>query len=81
MKPEPPDKTQVVDHASEPQEPRYGDFLLIDLLRPDFRHFFTRYRTDLIGFVIISAIIALIIVGTKWLAMIGSDAARQMGGG
>jgi hypothetical protein len=69
-------------HAgNEPHEPPYGDFLLIDLLRPDFRHFFTRYRTDLIGFVVISGIVAFIIVATKWLAMIGADAARQTGAG
>jgi hypothetical protein len=81
MKTEPPEKAPALDRADESREPRYGDFLLVDLLRPDFRHFFTRYRTDLIGFVVISAIIALIIVGTKWLAMIGSDAVRQVGAG
>lgn len=65
----------------EEQDPKYGDFLLVDILHPDWRHFFTRYRTDLVGFVAISAIVALIIVGTKWLAMIGSDAAANMGTG
>jgi len=56
-------------------EPEYGDFLLVDLLRPDLQHFFSRYRTDLLGFAVISVVIAIIIVGTKWLAMIGADAA------
>lgn len=56
-------------------EPEYGDLLLVDILRPDFRHFFSRYRTDLIGFVVISAIIAFIIWATKQLAMIGAGAA------
>ncbi len=81
MKPDKPKTPPVLDCAAEPQEPKYGDFLLVDILRPDWRHFFTRYRTDLIGFVVISAIVAFIIVATKWLAMIGADAARQTGAG
>jgi hypothetical protein len=55
------------------EEPEYGDFLLVDILRPDWKHFFSRYRVDLLGFVIISAICALIIFATKWLAMIGAE--------
>jgi hypothetical protein len=50
----------------------YGDLLLVDLLRPDWKHFFARYRVDFWGFVIISGIVAFIIFGTKWLAMIGA---------
>jgi hypothetical protein len=72
MKPDPTRRAPALDPAAESEEPRYGDFLLVDLLRPDFRHFFSRYRTDLVGFVIISAIIAFIIFATKWLAMIGA---------
>lgn len=58
------------------EEPQYTDMLLVDLLRPDWRHFFSRYKVDLIGFFVISAIVALIIWGTRWLAMIGADAAK-----
>lgn len=63
------------DASPQRDDPRYGDLLLVDLLRPDFKHFFSRYRTDLIGFIVISAIVVLIIVSTKWLAMIGADPA------
>ena len=54
------------------QEPKYGDFLLVDILHPDFRHFFSRYRTDLIGFLVIAGLVVFIIYATKWLAMIGA---------
>lgn len=62
------------DYASGPigEEPEYGDLLLVDLLKPDFRHFFSRYRTDIVGFVIVAVIIVFIIFATKWLAMIGA---------
>ncbi len=75
---------QPLDYASGPtvpdappdiDPPEYGDFLIVDLLHPDWRHFFTRYRTDVIGFTVITAIVLFIILATKWLAMIGADAA------
>jgi hypothetical protein len=81
MEHDPTGETPALDHAGKPQDPKYGDFLLVDILHPDFRHFLSRYRTDLLGFIIVSALIAFIIVGTKWLAMIGSDAAVRMGAG
>lgn len=56
-------------------DPEYGDLLIVDILRPDWRHFFSRYRTDLIGFVVVSAIVVSIIAGTRWLAMIGAAGA------
>ena len=71
---------EPLEYAStggEGSEPRYGDFLLVDLLRPDWAHFFTRYRTDVLGFLVVSAIIILIILGTYWLAMVGAAEAQQ----
>jgi hypothetical protein len=70
---DPEDKPHVPDYASDKDDPEYGDLLLVDILRPDFKHFFSRYRTDLIGFAAISLIVAFIIFGTKWLAMIGAE--------
>ncbi len=62
---------------AEQPDPEYGDLLIVDILRPDWRHFFSRYRTDLLGFVIVAAIIVFIVVGTKRLAMIGASEGRQ----
>ena len=69
MRPEPQDPPPETQSQSDPE---YGDFLLVDILRPDFKHFFSRYRIDLIGLVIITAVVVFIVVATKWLAMIGS---------
>ena len=63
------------DSPGPDDEPRYGDFLLVDLLRPDFKHFFSRYRVDIIGFVILTTVVVFIIWATRWLAMIGAGAA------
>ena len=59
--------------AKNETEPEYGDFLLVDLLHPDWKHFFSRYRVDLIGITVVAAICGFIILATKWLAMIGSQ--------
>jgi hypothetical protein len=69
----PEDEPLNPDRTLQEQEPEHGDLLLVDLLRPDFKHFFSRYRTDLIGFAVVSVIVVFIIVGTKWLAMIGAE--------
>ncbi len=69
-----PDRPEPSSYAGPPEEdPEYGDLLLVDLLRPDWKHFFKRYRVDFWGFVIISAICACIILGTQWLARIGAN--------
>lgn len=59
----------------EDGEPRYGDFLLVDLLNPDWRHFFRRYKVDLIGFAIVATLCALIVIGTWFLTNIGRSPA------
>lgn len=69
---DPEDNLDIPDRASQEQEPEHGDLLLVDLLRPDFRHFFSRYRTDLVGLAALIAIVVFIIFATKWLAMIGA---------
>ena len=67
-------KSDIPNTPPSREEPEHGDMLLVDLLRPDFKHFFSRYRTDLIGFAILIAIVVFIIFATKWLAMIGAGA-------
>jgi len=66
------DKQQDNPSQDSDAEPRYGDFLLVDILHPDWRHLLSRYRTDIIGFLVIGGLCALIIWGTKRLAMIGA---------
>jgi hypothetical protein len=74
---DPVNKTPDDDPRDDASDPKYGDLLLVDILRPDFGHFFSRYRVDIVGFLVVSLIVLFIIVGTKWLVMIGAgDAAR-----
>jgi len=70
-----PARDRAPNAPASPPDPEYGDLLLVDILRPDWRNFFSRYRTDLAGFAVVTIIIVFIIVATKWLAMIGADAA------
>ncbi len=72
MKPDPED---TCPHPEAEQEQSYGDFLLVDILRPDWKHFFSRYRVDVIGFIVITAVVVFIIWATKWIAMIGAETA------
>jgi len=51
---------------------KYSDLILVDLLHPDWKHFFTRYRTDLVGFIIFVILMVMIMVGTYFLKNIGS---------
>ncbi len=51
---------------------KYSDLILVDLLHLDWRHLFSRYRTDLIGFFVFLALMLLIIVVTYFLKEIGS---------
>ncbi len=53
-------------------EQKYSDLILVDLLHLDWRHLFTRYRTDLIGFFVFLALMILIIVVTYFLKEMGS---------
>ncbi len=65
-----------VENRDAGTDPEFGDLLLVDLLHPDWRNFFTRYRTDLGGFAVVSLICIFIVVATRWLAMIGAGAGR-----
>ena len=51
---------------------KYSDLLLVDLLHLDWRHLFTRYRTDIVGFLVFSILMVMIVVGTYLLIRVGS---------
>jgi hypothetical protein len=50
----------------------YSDLLLVDLLHPDWQHFFIRYRTDLLGLMVIVGIILMMILSLALLARWGA---------
>lgn len=50
----------------------YSDLLLVDLLHPDWKNFFKRYRVDVIGFLCVIVIIIGMVFLLKVLASIGA---------
>lgn len=51
---------------------KYSDLILVDLLHLDWKHLFSRYRTDIVGFIIFCILMVMIVVGTTLLIRIGS---------
>jgi|GEM_PF-5991427 len=51
---------------------QYSDLVLVDLLHLDWKHLFSRYRTDIVGFIIFCILMLMIVVGTTLLIRIGS---------
>lgn len=39
----------------------YSNLIIVDLLNLDFKHFFSRYKIGIMGFISISLVVALII--------------------
>jgi len=51
---------------------QYSDLLLVDLLHLDWKNLFSRYRIDIIGFLLFFILMILIIIGTYFLKNLGS---------
>ena len=60
------------DYQESKKNGKYSDLLLVDLLHLDWKHLFTRYRTDIVGFIIFCILMLMIVVGTTFLIRIGS---------
>jgi len=54
------------------QDRQYSDLLLVDLLHLDWKKLFSRYRTDIFGFLLFLILMMLIIIGTYFLKNLGS---------
>ena len=61
-----------VKTGEESSDPKYTDLLLLDLLHPDWKNFFSRYKIDLIGFIFAWLFVALIFGIAIGLARIGA---------
>jgi len=61
----------AMEHGSD-SDRKYTDLILVDLLHLDYRHFFTRYRVDLLGFIAALALALLIVFGTWLISRIGA---------
>ena len=56
----------------KPERRQYSDLLLVDLLHLDWKNLFSRYRTDILGFLLFLILMMLIIVGTYFLKNLGT---------
>lgn len=56
----------------ENRDDRYTGLILVDLLHLDYRHFFSRYKVDLLGFFGSLALAFLIVLATWLIAQIGA---------
>jgi len=51
---------------------QYSDLLLVDLLHLDWKNLFSRYRMDILGFLLFLILMMLIIVATYFLKNLGT---------
>ncbi|MFH1738430.1 MAG: hypothetical protein ABIH23_05435 [bacterium] len=51
---------------------QYTGLILVDLLHLDYRHFFSRYKVDLLGFTAALALALFIVFGTWLILQIGA---------
>ena len=58
--------------GEEITESKYSDLLLLDLLHPDWKNFYSRYKIDILGFLGAWIFVAFIFGITIILARIGS---------
>lgn len=58
--------------GAPPPDEEYSDLLLVDLLHPDWKNFFQRYRVDVLGLLAIVGVILLMILAAVLIAGIGA---------
>ena len=63
---------QEKEKGQEGDGTEHTDLLLLDLLHPDWKHFFSRYKTDIVGFLAAWIFVALIFGITIILTRIGA---------
>ena len=69
------DDRPSAEHAppgDPPREEEYSDLLLLDLLHPDWKNFFSRYRVDVFGLLGVLGVILLMILAAVLIAGIGA---------
>jgi len=61
-----------VDERKVDRDEEYSDLLLVDILHPDWRHFFSRYKVDILGFLAAWVFVVVIFGITVILTRIGA---------